>query len=96
MNEKQLQMNQCLSCVRQIMNIVRPEKKWRMEYQQVTETSLAKFTPFAQRYFHILTGDEYIFIWDEEYNDLLYAVNVSADSVMTALSELMSLLSYKF
>ena len=38
---------------------------------------------------------EYIFIFDNEGNRL-YSVNVSADNVLTALSELMSLLSKKY
>lgn len=53
-----------------------------------------KFTPFQMRYFQLMECEEYFFIRDPE--DLLYAVNVTGDSLLTAAWELMDLVSRKF
>lgn len=53
-----------------------------------------KFTPFQMRYFQLMECEEYFFIRDSE--DLLYAVNVTGDSPLTAAWELMELVSKKF
>lgn len=44
----------------------------------------------------IVEGDEYILVRSDVNGRVLYAVNVSADSVLTAISELMKLLAQKF
>ena len=43
-----------------------------------------------------MPGSEYIYIREVDTGALLYAVEVTGDSVITALSELMDLLSRKF
>lgn len=53
-----------------------------------------KFTPFQMQYFHLMEGEKYFFIRDPE--DLLYVVNVTGDSPLTAAGELMNLVSRKF
>ena len=51
---------------------------------------------WKRQYLHILSGDEYIFVSDDATGDVLYAVNVTGDAVLTAVYELMKLLSAKF
>ena len=97
---KQLQINACLRNVRSIMDTVRPDKPLRIEYWKISEdpavgVSIHNFTDWERKYFGIGNGGEYFFIWeDEEY--LLYVVDVTGDSVLTALSELMNLIGRKF
>ena len=62
-----------------------------------------KYCSDWDRKFHgILPGDEYFMIYEHDANDmeepyhLLYTVNVSYDSPLTAASELMDLVSRKF
>ena len=99
--KKQLTIDSCLRNIRNIMNLARPDMPLRIEYWKISEnpalgSSIHNFTEWEQRYFHIMTGEEYFFIWDEEEDRLLYVVNVTGDSVLTALSELMNLIGKKF
>lgn len=63
-------------------------------YRADTESELAKFTDFQKRYYGIRTGEEYFLIY-EKGHQLLYVVNVTADSLLTAASELLDLASRK-
>jgi hypothetical protein len=64
--------------------------------------SIADFTEWERERNELFIGHEYFLIWEvpDPYAidpfHLLYAVNVSADSVLTAVSELMNLVSRKF
>ena len=51
---------------------------------------------WQRQYHHVRSGEEYVFVSDNTTGDLLYVVNVSADAVLTAISEVMDLLSRKF
>ena len=62
-------------------------------YRRETKESVNDFTEWARHRHGILSGDEYFYVWRGE---LLYAVNVSADSPLTAAEELMRLLAAKF
>lgn len=72
----------------------------RILYQVLTaETIAAWFTDFQRRYHGLLPGEEVFIIWDEvDINapDLLYVVNVTGDSILTAGCELMTLVAKKF
>ena len=48
------------------------------------------------KYYDIMPGDEYFWIYDRSDGTLLYVVNVSADSVLTSAYELYRLISNKF
>ena len=69
---------------------------WDMMYRKETEETILKLTDFERQYHKIIPGDEYIYIREVDTDDLLYAVNVTGDSALTALSELMKLLADKF
>lgn len=68
-------------------------------YQVLTPESIATFTDFQRRYHGLLPGEEVFIIWDEvdkKASDLLYVVNVTGDSILTAGCELMTLVAKKF
>ena len=68
-------------------------------YQVLTHESIARFTDFQRRYHGLLPGEEVFTIWDEvdeNAPDLLYVVNVTGDSILTAGCELMTLVAKKF
>lgn len=69
----------------------------RIEYVCEDEAGImSRTTPWERSYHHVRPGAEYFMIWETEHNDLLYVVEVTADSVLTAAWELLSLMSRKF
>ena len=95
MNTKAQQINEALTHVSAIMKAVYDRQKCRLEYGNEDYESVKRFTEFTREYHRILPGMEYIYIYDSD-GYLLYAVNVTADSVLTAIAELMELISRKF
>ena len=79
-----------------LLNVVRPDKDIRIEYVRTTEENIKDFSDWDVERFGILTGEELILIFDKTENHLLYVVNVTGDSVLTAMSELMNLIAKKF
>lgn len=71
-------------------------------YCEMDAESIADFTEWERERNKLFIGHEYFLIWEvpDPYAidpfHLLYAVNVSADSVLTAVAELMKLVSHKF
>ena len=71
-------------------------------YCEMDAESIADFTEWERERNELFIGHEYFLIWEvpDPHNidpfHLLYAVNVSADSVLTAVSELMHLVCRKF
>lgn len=64
-----------------------------------TEEDLAGFSDFQRKYLHLRDGEDYFFIWEcgtERSSSLLYVVNVSCDSYLTAAGELMELVARRF
>lgn len=69
-----------------------------VEYSRCTaEEIAAKFTEWERKYYGIRASDEYFLVYENpaEGKSLLYAVNVSGDSELTAAAELMDLASRK-
>lgn len=67
-------------------------------YFDTMETVAAYFTPWQMKYHGILSGIEYFLVYEhdpETGKRLLYVINVSGDSYLTAASELMDLASRK-
>lgn len=67
----------------------------------VNDEVMECFSSFARTHHGIFIGSEMFFIWEntdnaDEPKRLLYAKDVTADSVLTAASELMNLCSRKF
>jgi hypothetical protein len=69
---------------------------WNLTYRKENEETIQKLTDWERRLHRILPGGEYIYVREVDTGDLLYAVDVTGDSVITALSELMDLISRKF
>ena len=69
---------------------------------RMTDESINEFSAWNQKRVHLLAGDEYFFVWENrrpdvpEYNGLLYVIDVTADSLLTAASEFMDLAYKKF
>lgn len=79
--------------IQEFLQEYRPEKHWDIIVAQVDDPK-DLFDDWTIAYHGILSEEEYIFIIED--NHLLYALNVTADSVLCALSELMQLLVNKF
>jgi len=96
--EKKHAINWGLSRISDIL-IHEDEKKglnWDLTYRKETEETVKKLTDWERRYHRIMPGGEYVYIREVDTGDLLYAIEVTGDSVLTALSEVMELLSRKF
>lgn len=71
-------------------------------FSRLTDESITEFSDWNRNRFHLHAGEEFFFVWETSRPDvadiygLLYAVNVTADSLLTAASELMNLVARKF
>lgn len=97
------QMQMVLDQIRPILKEVNAGKEdsWYMAYGRAASPWLeATTTEWERKYHQIVRNDEYFWIWNTDTGDqpweLLYAVNVTGDSLVTAASELMNLLARKF
>ena len=85
-----------------LLKYTRPERNLGITYIKPNAETIEQFTDWQRRRNHLHTGSEYFLVWDyspdweTDEPDLLYAVDVSADSLLTAASELMILVSRKF
>ena len=81
-----------------IMAVTHPDRVLKIWYRRETPQTIAGFSLFAAERLRLRPGDEYIFIDTLTNNSwtTLYAVNVTADSPLTAMREVTQLLSNKF
>lgn len=96
---KNLQMEYALLQVHHILSMLNYDKgfRWVMLYQVFDDETIQRDVTEWQRTYHNLrTNTEYILIYDSEDNSLLYAVDITADSVLTAMKDLFTLLQDKF
>lgn len=77
--------------IEEILEHVRPNNGWEIAYDIPEHVSL---TDWDRHYLNLINGDEYFFIYVN--SELLYAVNVTGDSVLTAIYELIDKLAKKF
>ena len=96
--EKKRDINWGLANINNILIMVNEQKalNWNMIYRKETEETIGRLTDWERRYHHISVGGEYIQVREVDTGDLLYAVDVTGDSVLTALGELFDLLTKKF
>ena len=93
------QMQMILTQMRPVLQVIDASKEysWNIIYRRATDPWLESTTTEWERKHHqIVRNDEYFWIWERETGDLLYTINVTGDSVLTAASELMNLLARKF
>lgn len=101
MKTKEHQVNEAIQFgVEQILERVNPSKRaaWNIVYKDHPDEVWLEYvtTEWERKRDGLRAGGEWIFIWDSVTGDLLYSIDVSGDSVMTIMSELMNLLSRKF
>ena len=92
---KEREINYGIMQIESILQMIRPEKRWRIMYAKVTDDVLNSFSDWQKQYHGIRKNEEYFFIWNEE-GCLLYVLNVSAESTLYSLSNLLKLLADKF
>ena len=68
-----------------------------IEYKEFTEAEWNALPDWTRQYHHICPGIEYLLVYETVNGEksLLYAVNVEADSLLTAAWELLGLASRK-
>ena len=98
MTERKHLLNWALGRISEILIMINETKalNWNLMYRKETDESIKSMTKWEREYRNILVGEEYIYVREVDTGDLLYAVNVTGDSLLTALSEFMDLLSKKF
>ncbi len=102
MDHRTEQMNRVASQMDTIVKENGRRKDIAITYCEMDAESIADFTDWQCQKNKLFIGNEYFLIWEVpgpyaiEPFHLLYAVNVSADSVLTAVAELMNLVCRKF
>ena len=91
MSEKRKQINFCIDRIYEILDLLRPNNKWRILYGKTEDYDI---DDWKKQYLQLVDREDYFFIYVE--NELLYAVNVTGDSVLTAVQELITKLAAKF
>lgn len=90
------QLDSGCATIANLARMIRPGKEWRIRYVEITpETLMSEFTEWDRARFNLNLHTEVIGIWDED-DHLLYVVYIEAESVMYALSRLMTLMADKF
>lgn len=84
-----------------MLRLARPDRKLTIGYVKPNDKTIERYTEWQRKRHGIRTGEEYFLVWDcapdyTDTSDLLYAVNVTADSLLTAAWELFGLLGKKF
>lgn len=86
--------------IEKLLHELQPKKDYiHIFYDKPLADNIFRYEKWDQEYFHIAPGEEYFIIYEShpyEADHILYAVNVTADSALTATYELMDLISRKF
>jgi len=91
MTEKTKQIIFGMSKIQEILNNIRPGNTWEIAYDNPERVPLSDWD---RNYHNLIDGEDYFFIWQDK--KLLYTIDVTGDSVLTALWELMEKLAKKF
>lgn len=100
--KRESEMRRIARSAMNMLRLARPERKLTIAYIRPNERDIERYTKWQRERNHIHTHGEYFLVWDcvpdwdTDKPDLLYAVDVSADSLLTAAYELMELLHRKF
>ncbi len=90
-------MNELLEHVNSIMHRIHPKRELWVDYIKFDDENIKRFSDWTCQRLGLLTGLEYMIVSEGTHmENVLYAVNVSADSELTAMYELFDLLSRKF
>jgi len=102
MDHRPEQMKRVASQMETIVKENGRRKDISITYCEMDAESIADFTEWERERNELFIGHEYFLIWevpdpcDIDPFHLLYAVNISADSILTAAAELMHLVCRKF
>ena len=96
-------MNELCAHVNEILHRIHPDRKLTVEYFLADDTNLQLLSDWTKQRLNLFSGMEYLTITEKlsdtgtakDYH-ILYAVNITMDSGLTALAELFNLMSYKF
>lgn len=91
---KKLEIEFGIRKIQEILCYINSKKKWTIEYIKEKDPEIL-FTEWQIKYHKIFPNEEYVIVKDE-FNDILYVINVTGDSSITTLSELMKLIGNKF
>lgn len=96
--DRQAEMRDVATCIEKLLREYGKNKEQRgritINYEQPTLDSLSNYSSFEVIYHHLIPNEEYFLIFYGQ--QLLYAVNVTGDSILTAGCELMMLVAKKF
>ena len=88
---KTAQILNCTKKIEEILDCIRPGHNWEIAYDIPEHVCVSDWD---KEYLGLIDGEEYFFIFIGE--ELMYAVNVTGDSVLTAIQELVTKLAAKF
>lgn len=91
MTEKTKQICFGINRIQEILDHIRPNNNWEIVYDTPEHVPM---TEWDRKYLQLCNGEDYFFIFVG--SQLLYAVNVTGDSVLTAMQELITKLAEKF
>lgn len=93
-------MDEMLVHVNQMLRRIHPDRGLAVNFLKMTDDDLQSFSDWDRKRFGLYTGMECFIVteWEPEATKacVLYVVDISADSELTAMDELFHLLSYKF
>lgn len=93
-------MDEMLVHVNQMLRRIHPDRGLAVNFLKITDDDLQSFSDWDRKRFGLYTGMECFIIMEWERastrSRILYVVDISADSELTAMNELFHLLSYKF
>lgn len=91
MLSKTTQIDFCTEKIKEILDYLRPDNKFKIVYAKPEEVNMSDW---KREYLRLLCGEDYFIVcYDDEP---LYAINVTGDSVLTAIRDLVNLLANKF
>ena len=96
MNDRETEMMKLTEWCKSMVREFGRRKDITITYDRPNDETIERYTEYQREYHHILTGNEYFLIWEEETMHLLYVKDVTADSALTAAAELMCLVARKF
>ena len=95
MTEREI-IESCLNEVQEILHKVRPKKRWLLYYGKPDEQTEFVITDWNRTYMNLRDDSDYVFFYSLDEFALLYAIDVSGESVLFTLSEVFDLLWKKF
>lgn len=90
-------MDELLEHVNSILHRIHPKRELWVDYIKLDDENIKRFSDWTRKRLGLLPCGERLIISEGTHmENVLYAVDISADSELTAMDELFHLLSYKF